>query len=178
MSRPKGFKMSETHKQNISKARKGQQNTLGKHWKRDDMPWNKGLKGIHQSPRTEFKKGIVPWNKGLEGYKMGEKHYNWKGGDGGYGKLHYWVYQKKGRPTVCEFCGTTKGKLEWANKSQQYRKELNDWLSLCKKCHVEYDNTIKVLKSFAQDSLTIKYICKNFPEFKEFFNYGFPQKRQ
>lgn len=28
-------------------------------------PWNKNLKGLHLSPKTEFKKGGVPWNKGI-----------------------------------------------------------------------------------------------------------------
>ena len=170
MPRPKGSKLTQEHRMRISQARKGQQNTLGKHWKRNDIPWNKGIQGIHFSPKTEFKKGITPWNKGLEGYKLGKEHYHWKGGNGTYARLHYWVNQQKGKPVICEFCGKTKGKLEWANKSQQYKKNLDDWISLCKKCHIEYDNTIKVLKSFAQGSLITKYIDENFPEFKEFFN--------
>lgn len=28
------------------------------------IAWNKGLKGIHLSPKTEFKKGSVSWNEG------------------------------------------------------------------------------------------------------------------
>lgn len=27
------------------------------------VPWNKNLKGIHLSPKSEFKKGMIPWNK-------------------------------------------------------------------------------------------------------------------
>jgi len=29
------------------------------------IPWNKGVKRIHLSPRTEFKRGHTPWNKGI-----------------------------------------------------------------------------------------------------------------
>lgn len=32
-------------------------------FKNGDVPWNKGLKGIHLSPETEFKKGQTPINK-------------------------------------------------------------------------------------------------------------------
>lgn len=28
------------------------------------IPWNKNLKGIHLSPKSEFKKGSIPWIKG------------------------------------------------------------------------------------------------------------------
>jgi len=48
-------------------------------FKKGQVPWNKGLKGIHLSPITEFKKGVrynptaefkkgqIPWNKGKIG---------------------------------------------------------------------------------------------------------------
>jgi len=29
--------------------------------------WNKGIKGLRHSPKTEFKPGNVPWNKGVSG---------------------------------------------------------------------------------------------------------------
>lgn len=32
-------------------------------FKKGMVPWNKGLKGIHLSPKSEFKKGIIPVNK-------------------------------------------------------------------------------------------------------------------
>jgi len=42
-------------------------------------PWNKDVKGIHFSPKTEFKKGQVAWNKGIPFLKetkrkMSESH--------------------------------------------------------------------------------------------------------
>ena len=52
---------------------------IGRPFKKGHIPWNKGLKGIHlskktefkkgshYSPKTEFKKGQSPWNKGLKG---------------------------------------------------------------------------------------------------------------
>lgn len=83
-------------------------------------------KGQRLSPQTEFKKGDVPWN--------------WKGDAVGYKCLHDWVRKRLGKPRKCEFCKTTTAKrFEWANKSQQYKRDLTDWLRLCTSCHRNYD---------------------------------------
>jgi hypothetical protein len=42
----------------------------GSRFKKDGIPWNKGLKKIHLSPKTEFK----------EYQYVGENHPSWKGG--------------------------------------------------------------------------------------------------
>ena len=39
-------------------------------YKKNNIPWNKGVKGIHLNPATEFKKGEM----------CGSDHYSWKGG--------------------------------------------------------------------------------------------------
>ena len=156
-----------------------------------NIPWNKGLKGIHLSPNSGFKKGYImslkiktkigiankgkmPWitgkNHTLEtkrkmrlkalGRKLtekskklislhnktpnGEKNPNWKGDKVKLSGLHMWVYSKLGRPNKCEFCGKIKRNLQWANKSHEYKRSLDDWLRLCVSCHKQYDlNYIK-----------------------------------
>ena len=46
------------------------------------IPWNKGVKGIHLSPQTEFKKGEVAPTKGRKfPERKGNKHPCWKGGE-------------------------------------------------------------------------------------------------
>lgn len=91
--------------------------------------WNKGLKGIHLSPRTEFKKGD----------HSGEASPNWKGENVGYAALHKWVVLHKGKPDHCEYCIKPKGRFEWANKSHEYKRVLDDWIQLCTRCHRKYD---------------------------------------
>jgi hypothetical protein len=59
-----------------------------------------------------------------------------------YDNLHNWVRRKKGKPTICEHCNKTDGRIEWANKSHLYKKKIEDWISLCKKCHYQYDKDI------------------------------------
>lgn len=56
----------------------------------------------------------------------------------GYSALHMWVKNNLGKPKKCTFCKTNKI-LHWANKSHKYKRDLNDWISLCIKCHRKYD---------------------------------------
>ena len=119
--------LKESHKRKSYGFLKGhpQFNTGRTHWK----------EGEHVSPKTEFKKGskINPWmNKKL-----------WKGTQQEYLELHRWVRKKKGKPKICKYCGT-KNKLVWANKSQKYKKDVNDYISLCRSCHTK--NDLKIIK--------------------------------
>lgn len=87
---------------------------------------------------TSFKKGHRTWNAGTKG--LMPKPWNYKGDDIKYGTLHDWVGHWLGKATVCTFCGKTEGRIEWANKSRKYKRDLKDWISLCKKCHYKYDH--------------------------------------
>lgn len=119
---------------------------------------------VKENP-TSFKKGQKPWNYGTAGQgickpnsgsiKKGQRHSvkteftsertkgnkntKWKGDEVGYYALHGWVYRTCGKPKKCIHCGKTKGRIEWANKSGYYKREIGDWLQLCKKCHCKYD---------------------------------------
>ena len=92
-------------------------------------PWNKNWTGLHLSTETEFKKG-----------RKDEKHPEWKGEEASYDAKHQWVARWKGRPSLCEDCGTTKAKVyNWANISGKYLRDLNDYKRLCRKCHHKFD---------------------------------------
>jgi len=121
------------------------------------IPWNKGKKGLWEHTEEWKKKmkeiaknkGFGLWMKGKtscnKGKKRpqfaGEKNQNWKGDDVGYVGLHNWVNRYLGKPTTCEHCGKnfTGHRIGWANKSGEYKRDLNDWLRLCGKCHRQYD---------------------------------------
>lgn len=110
---------------------------------------NRGVikRGQRLSPTTEFKKGQVSWNKG-KSYKLraiqkvekpSEEHPFWKGDSAGYYAKHAWVSRHFGKPDKCEKCKTTQGIFEWANMSGTYKREREDWMRLCVKCHKSYD---------------------------------------
>ena len=97
--------------------------------------WNKGLKIQTNTGRTHFKKGVC-----------GEKHPQWKGDDVGYSGVHTWVKKEYGQPEKCEQCGKDglRGhQINWANKSGDYKRDIKDWIRLCRKCHHKYDNISK-----------------------------------
>lgn len=73
-------------------------------------------------------------------HARGEDKSQWKGEAAGYKALHDWVRREKGEPERCESCGTTQGRLEWANASGQYRRDLDDWIALCRTCHRRHDS--------------------------------------
>lgn len=112
-------------------------------------PWNvdtKGLvkpnkgsfkKGVRASSLTEFKKGQDSWNKGKEFEQIkGEKHFNWKGDGVGYSALHKWIANNFIRSGICDICKTRNPKrFEWDNISGEYKRNINDWRTLCSKCH-------------------------------------------
>ena len=67
----------------------------------------------------------------------------------GYSALHKWVRKWKGKPTVCESCGRTDCRIEWANSDHKYRRVLDDYIALCVPCHFVFDreNNGKVPKN-------------------------------
>lgn len=109
---------------------------------------------LQSQGKVGFKKGYIPHNKDLKGYTnsgsykkgqeglRGENSPNWKGDNVGYGALHRWVESHLGKPQFCEGCGTEEANryYEWANISGEYKRDLKDWLRLCKICHNRFDN--------------------------------------
>lgn len=94
--------------------------------------WNKGMKGLHLSPQTEFKKEEV----------LGEDNPNWKGEKASYSALHYWIKDRLIKPQTCRDCNQPK-KLELANISGEYKRDLSDWEWLCHKCNCSKDAKIR-----------------------------------
>jgi hypothetical protein len=79
--------------------------------------------------------------------KRGEESHAWKGEKVGKTALHNWVERQLGKPKICWHCGSkNKKKYEWANKSQEYKRDVDDWLRLCTLCHAKYDKPVRVRK--------------------------------
>jgi hypothetical protein len=156
----KGKKRTAESKKKMSLAKLGKP-TWNKGVKTGQKVWNKGKKGLQ-----------IAWNKGkkysieekiklnLTGLQLGSKALKgknrpditgvknnmWKGDDAKYVAKHMWIASKLGKPCTCEFCGRTnlKGRqIHWANKDHTYKRDLEDWIRLCVKCHSNYDKTLK-----------------------------------
>lgn len=84
------------------------------------------------------------WNKGKKTGRLkaisNENHYLWKGDKAGYQSIHHWIRKQLGKPMECVYCGDRDKRLEWASISHKARRDLNDYISLCCKCHSKYDD--------------------------------------
>jgi len=76
---------------------------------------------------------------------MGAKNPQWKGDDVGYLALHNWIRRRKEKPVFCEKCNRRKP-YDLANISGKYKRDVNDFEWLCRKCHMEDDGRIDNLK--------------------------------
>lgn len=75
--------------------------------------------------------------------RTGEKSNNWKGDKIGYKGLHIWIEKQHGKAKehICSMCSGKSGstRMEWANITGIYNRDLKNWKPLCRKCHVKYD---------------------------------------
>ncbi len=62
----------------------------------------------------------------------------------GYAQAHRRVYSARGRPSPCSVCGTTAGKLEWANRTGNYL-DVQDYDALCTRHHAISDGRVSNL---------------------------------
>jgi hypothetical protein len=86
-----------------------------------------------------IKKENAGWYRKGESQNVGRANPNWQGDQVSYKGLHLWVSRNKGKPGACEHCGSTERRLEWASKSRTYTRDLEDWLALCRSCHLAHD---------------------------------------
>lgn len=73
-----------------------------------------------------------------------KKNGMWKGDKAGLDAIHIWVLRRKPKPKVCEDC-KKKPPLDLANISQKYKRDVNDFEWLCRKCHMTKDGRLKKL---------------------------------
>lgn len=99
-----------------------------------------------QLKNNKFRVGKKPANAFSSEQTIGSNNINWRGADIKYGSLHDWVRYHLGKPKKCENCFMAEHwRYEWANVSGEYKKDLDDWVRLCKTCHVLIDNSARGL---------------------------------
>jgi hypothetical protein len=82
----------------------------------------------------EAKRKISKANKG-------EKNGVWKGDDVGNNALHGWVRRNKPKPDLCESC-KEKPPRDLHNTPGTYKRNLEDWVWLCRRCHMTEDKRL------------------------------------
>jgi hypothetical protein len=72
--------------------------------------------------------------------KREDQSPKWRGDNVGRGALHNWVERQLGKPSKCKHCGTEEARVyDWANLSGKYKRQISDWVRLCRMCHTKMD---------------------------------------
>lgn len=79
----------------------------------------------------------------MGGVNVGERNGQWKGDDVGYKCLHKWVRRNKPAPENCEICGAKKERLDCCSISGEYKRDLSDYIYLCRRCHMKTDGRLE-----------------------------------
>lgn len=74
--------------------------------------------------------------------RTGRDNPAWRGLAVSYKGLHRWVERHKPKVGVCQECGA-EGYTENANLSGEYRRDVADFVELCKPCHFVHDAELK-----------------------------------
>lgn len=96
--------------------------------KNENGVWNKGLKGIHLSPKSEFKKGhipVCPFKKGeMSERQKGDKNSNWKGGLPTCNICGKILSSRKSK--ICKNCCKLENSTNWKGGLSKDKKWLNE----------------------------------------------------
>lgn len=75
-----------------------------------------------------------------------EKNPMWKGNDVGKEALHNWVHRRKPKPKKCVTCNE-RAPYDLANISGRYKRDINDFKWICRKCHQKEDGRLRILNN-------------------------------
>ena len=135
---------------------------VNKAWfKKGQNAWNKGTRGVVKRNAGSFKKGQrasidTEFKVGHE-RNVGENNVKWLGDSVGYGGVHSWIKRWLGKSVKCEnrekrflpfSCNNKSNTFDWANRSRKYKRNVEDWVQLCRSCH------------FKADKNNIELVCK------------------
>lgn len=81
----------------------------------------------------------------------GSRHPQWKGDNVGIDALHTYVRKRLPKPEKCQCCNDAPP-YDLANISNEYKRDLDDWEWLCRKCHMTKDGRMNNLAQFQKSN--------------------------
>lgn len=75
--------------------------------------------------------------------KRGKLSRRWLGDIAGYTAIHVWLSKTQGKAAKCDNKNCAKlpaARYEWASISGECKRDPNDYIELCTRCHRKYDN--------------------------------------
>ena len=89
--------------------------------------------------------------KFLNKINVADKNGNWRGDNVGYNGIHDFMHRRMKQPKSCQSCGKITSNLDLANISQKYKRVVDDWEWLCRKCHMQKDGRMKKFGRYKKD---------------------------
>ena len=137
---------TEEHKQKISEGNKGKKRS--KQARKNYSLCKLGNKNPiwDKHPSEETKKKMAESH-------TGEKAYNWKE-KVSYSGIHKWIQRNLGKADRCENlkCLNKSQNFDWAKlEDKEYEKKRENFLMLCKSCHIIYDKKINLQLIFIKN---------------------------
>ena len=102
---------------------------------------NHPMFGIHRfGEKSPFfgKHHSEDFKKKMSIERKGKNNPNWKGNNVQYTALHDWIRDNKHRIIICEKCKIHPS-LDLANINHLYRRNIYEYIWLCRSCHMKYD---------------------------------------
>lgn len=94
---------------------------------------------------SRFSKNHIPHNKGVKGFKNSgtfnsrDSHPFWSGEFPEYSAIHKWIVRNYGRANTCLNCTKIAKRFDWANIDGKYSRNIEEWIQLCRSCHMLFD---------------------------------------
>lgn len=79
--------------------------------------------------------------------KLSEKNPMWKGNNASIYAIHCWVRGHKQKSDFCKVCGELPP-FDVANISGEYKRDVDDYQWLCRRCHMKSDGRLNNLKQY------------------------------
>lgn len=119
----------------------------------------------------------------VKAFKSGILHPYWKGENASYISKHSWISRVLGKPSICFNCySKIKNIYEWANISGKYKRDVSDYIRLCRECHRSFDGVVRGMdngKSKLKDkdiiSIRKSYIPYKYSSFRLAREFGVSQ---
>ena len=88
-----------------------------------------------------------------------------------YRNIHDWIRRRMNHINKCSFCGSEKNLDNALIKGKEYKKDINNFIKLCRKCHRKYDfeiefthseQTKKIISNYSKIRVKEKGVSLNF----------------
>lgn len=108
------------------------------------------------------KETLEKMSEAMKGKNLNENNGVWKGDLVSIGQLHQWVRRHKTKTGICQDCKKSEKEvrtLDLANISGKYKRDINDFEWLCRRCHMKKDGR---LENMYKRSSFIEVIIQDF----------------